>query len=173
MSYSPNIQAVRWFLDYCFDEVCRKVDDSITFVIAGIDPSKEILSYQSDNVIVTGYVDSLSELIALSTLSIAPMQSGSGMQFKILEAMSCEVPVVTTTIGLGDIKAEPNKEIIVKDSPKEFINAVSDIIKHPDKYNKLSKYARTFVVNNHSWYEHALTVDKIYNEVVGVMDVKK
>lgn len=173
MSYSPNIQAVRWFLDYCFNEICKKVDNDVTFLIAGTNPSKEILSYQSDNVIVTGYVDSISELIALSTLAIAPMQTGSGMQSKILEAMSCEVPVITTTLGLGDIEAEPDKEIIVKNSPNQFIDAVSDIINYPDKYIELSKSARNFVANNHSWQEHALTVDKIYNESVGIISMKK
>ena len=172
MSYSPNIQAVTWFLDYCFNEICKKVDNDVIFLIAGTNPSKEILSYQSDNIIVTGYVDSISEVIALSTLAIAPMQSGSGMQCKILEAMSCEIPVITTTLGLGDIKAELDKEIIVKNSPNEFIDAVSDIINYPDKYIKLSKSARNFVVDNHSWSEHALSVDKIYNKSVGSMSIK-
>jgi len=166
MSYSPNIQAVRWFLDNCFDEVCKKVNDTVTFVIAGVNPTREILRYQSDNIIVTGYVDSLSELIASSSLSIAPMQSGSGMQFKILEAMSCATPVVATTLGLGNIKAAHMKEVVVADDPDQFSHAVADIINSPDKYNILSKSARNLVVKNHSWLSHASTVEDVYFETV-------
>ena len=167
MAYAPNIQAVRWFLDHCFYEICEKADNDVSFLIAGINPSQEILSYQSANIIVTGYVDSMAEVISRSSVSIAPMQSGSGMQNKILEAMACEVPVVTTTLGLGDIKALPDKEVIVKESPEQFIDAVLDILNFDDKYFELSKSARKFVIDNHSWQEHALTVAKIYNEAAG------
>jgi len=169
MSYSPNIQAIRWFLENCYESICEKVDDTVTLLIAGSNPSKEILRYQSqsDNIIVTGYVDSLSELIASSTISIAPMQSGSGMQNKILEAMSCAIPVVSTTLGLGNIKAEHKKEIIVEDTPYQFAHAVVDILNYPDKYKTLSICARDFVVKNHSWESHASVVENVYHEVVG------
>ena len=36
------------------------------------------------------------------------------MQNKILEAMACAIPVVGTTLGIGDIKAIPGKEVIIE-----------------------------------------------------------
>ena len=166
MSYMPNVQAVKWFLNYCFDAIVKKLDNDVTFVIAGSHPSMEIKKLQSDNVIVTGYVESLSKTIASSTLSIAPMQSGSGMQNKILEAMSCGVPVVTTTLGLGTIKSEHNKHIIIQDDYAQFILAVLDVINYRTKYDQLALSAREFVLENHSWESHALSVENVYKEVL-------
>lgn len=150
MSYQPNKQAILWFYKNCFLEIINKVPDA-KLVIAGTQPSKDILKIQSDNIIITGYVESLSELISSSTVSIAPMQSGSGMQNKILEAMSCAVPVVTTQIGLGSIKASHLEEIIVEDDPIIFADHVIDIICNPSKYNMIGNNAREYVKNHHSW----------------------
>jgi polysaccharide biosynthesis protein PslH len=166
MSYSPNIQAVKWFLDNCFNKICEKVDGTVVFIIAGINPTREILRYQADNIIITGYVDSLSELISHSAISIAPMQSGSGMQNKILEAMSCAIPVVTTTLGLGSIEAKHMREVVVEDNPIQFAYVVSDILNFPDKYSVLSESARNLVIKKYSWKLHVSTIEDVYSKAV-------
>jgi polysaccharide biosynthesis protein PslH len=153
MSYEPNIQAILWFYKKCYPIILKKVPN-VSLIIAGTSPSKELINLRSKRIKVTGYVDSLSELISQSTLSIAPMQSGSGMQNKILEAMSCEVPVVTTKIGLGSIDIQHLGEIIVEDNSSKFADYVIDILLNPDSYNTLTKRARNFVIKHHSWDSH-------------------
>lgn len=168
MSYSPNIEAVKWFMKYCFDDICKQMSNHVTFTIAGANPTREVLNFQSKNVNVSGYVDSLVPIISSSSLAIAPMQSGSGMQNKILEAMSCKTPVLTSLLGLGSIKARHGKEIIVQDTPKLFTRSVVDVLKNPEKYIELEDSARLFVLNNHSWISHADSIDKLYNEALRV-----
>jgi glycosyltransferase involved in cell wall biosynthesis len=128
MSYHPNIVSTLWFIENCWP-ILKKHQTNIKLVIAGRNPADSILNLAKfdGQIRVTGEVEDMGVILSKATVAIAPMQSGSGMQLKILEAMGCSVPVVTTSLGLGDIDAVSNKEVKVADTPSEFTQAVVDL----------------------------------------------
>jgi len=135
MFYQPNIDAIQWFIRHCWNKVLKENSSAKLFII-GDNPkwSLKLLEKKYSSVFVTGRVHSMSDALSDATVAIAPMQSGSGMQFKILEAMALSVPVVTTTLGLGDIKAQINKLI------------------HDKIYNLcIGKNGHSYVLKNHNW----------------------
>jgi glycosyltransferase involved in cell wall biosynthesis len=79
------------------------------------------------------------------------MRSGAGMQNKILEAMSCGLPVVASPLGLGSIRAEPGVELMLADTPEEFISSVDTLLSDSCMAQRISCRARDFVVLNHDW----------------------
>lgn len=108
-----------------------------------MNPSKKVCELSLCNgIIVTGFVKSMPEILNKATVAIVPMQSGSGMQSKILEAMSCELPVVTTTLGLRDIEARPGEEICVADTADEFAETVVTLLKSPEMAERIGRNAR-------------------------------
>lgn len=166
MSYSPNIFAVKWFVDNCFDRIRMEIP-SISFVIVGANPKMEIRNLSKKNgIVVTGYVDSICDILCNANVAIAPMQSGSGMQNKILEAMACSLPVVTTSIGLGDIQACVGRDIFVSDSIDGFVEKVIVLLKDSNKAHTIGENARRFVVKEHSWEKSANEIEKKYRELI-------
>lgn len=166
MGYTPNINAVRWFVEECFPFI-QKEAPTVSLIIAGANPLKEVCDLAHCNgITVTGFFKSMPEILAQASVAIAPMQSGSGMQFKILEAMACGLPVVTTTLGLGDIKARPREEICVADSAQEFAETVVALLKSPKTTDRIGRNACDFVMHHHSWENAASKVEEIYSKLL-------
>ena len=65
-----------------------------------------------------------------SSISICPIQSGSGTRIKILEAMSIGTPVVSTAIGAEGLDVVSGKNIIMADRPHDFAKAIIYLLNH-------------------------------------------
>jgi glycosyltransferase involved in cell wall biosynthesis len=152
MFYQPNADAVLWFVHNCWLKVKARVP-GVRLLIAGSKPLPSVvaLGKQDESVVVMGRVPSVASVLNTAMVAIAPMQSGSGMQFKILEAMACGVPVVTSTLGLGDISATPGQDLLVADSPAEFCNAVVSLLISEVLAGDVGERGMQYVQSNHSW----------------------
>lgn len=171
MNYKPNIEAVLWFYKNCWAKL-KDILPSVKFVVAGSNPTSEIKALEADDSItITGRVRSIADILNRSNVSIAPMQSGSGMQFKILEAMSCGVPVIATTLGLGDIAAVANKSVLLADSPETFIDALVEMFKSKSHRDEIAQEALKYVHTNHSWKSICEHFEQsIISEVLGLKE---
>ncbi|MBH8563677.1 glycosyltransferase [Nostoc sp. CENA67] len=166
MSYAPNCHAVKWFVKSCLPIIQQTIPE-VSFLIAGANPSREVCSLgQTPGVTVTGFVKSMPTILRQANVAIAPMQSGSGIQNKILEAMASGLPVVTTTLGLGSLKATPGKEIMVADSPEDFAKTTITLLKDTELAGKVGHQAREFVVNKHSWKVAANQIEELYGHIL-------
>ena len=98
-------------------------------------------------------------------VAITPMQSGYGMHIKILEAMACALPVITTTSGLGAIKATHKKNVIVADNASDFTQSCIKVLKDHRMAKKVGDNARELVLESYSWEMHAKNIAKTYESI--------
>ena len=94
------------------------------------------------------------------------MVSGAGLQNKVLEAMGCATPVVSTSIGNAGIRAENNKEIMIGDTPVEFAEHVINLLKDEALAGKIGRAGRAFVEANFSWESTTEKLLSLYNEII-------
>jgi glycosyltransferase involved in cell wall biosynthesis len=152
MNYHPNIISISWFISLCWPGILSRVPNAELRVV-GAHPTRKLLDLASTSrrVKILGRVPSIADELSVATVAIAPMQSGSGMQFKILEAMACNVPVVSTTLGLGDIDALPNEDVLLADSAADFSDQVIKLLMNEDLAKNIADNARKLVSARHRW----------------------
>ena len=166
LSYFPNIDAVNWLVEDIFPLIYEQ-NNMVRLKIVGRNPSPSIIKFDDmRGISVYEDVENMAEAIRGSTVSVAPMRCGSGMQFKILEAMACGKPVVTTTLGKGSIRASSDKELLVADSSKEIADSILKLLADQNLRNQISSSARTFVCTHHSWESRAQKTAQIYSEIL-------
>lgn len=148
MFYQPNVDAVLWFCKH----VLPSINPDIKFYIIGGRPSHEIIKLQSERIIVTGFIDNPYELISSALCTVAPMQTGAGIQNKILESMGLGQITITNNLGALPIIGSRNLEnILIANKPEEFIKLINDIYEKPDLHDKLKLNARNLIKDNYSW----------------------
>jgi sugar transferase (PEP-CTERM/EpsH1 system associated) len=170
MGYFPNKNAILWFLKNCWENIKKKVP-GIQLIIAGKNPGPSIKKYNNGNSMqVLGYVDSVATVLQEARIAIAPLQSGSGMQFKILEAMACALPVVTTTIGLGTIPAVNKKSILVADDPNDFAQCCINLLTDDSLAEAIGKKAMQLVQQTFTWEKNIDILHRLYKELLPIKE---
>lgn len=165
MSYSPNIYAVQWFVDNCWTKL-QQLCPNTELIIAGSDAPPEIVKLgERENITVTGHVDSMADTLAQADIAVIPMQSGSGMQNKVLEAMSCGLPTIVTTCGLGAITAVSGEHLVVADAPDDFINQIVKLAKNQQERAEIGQRARLLIEKNYSWDYADQQIESIYESI--------
>jgi len=166
MFYFPNENAILWFMNHCFDVIRRQTPDA-KVVIAGKDPGPAVLQLgQIPGVTVTGFVESMEQALHEARVAIAPMQSGSGMQFKILDAMACGIPVVATRLGLGAIQAEPGRDILVADDPEDFADACVELLRNDRLAEDVGGAGRRLVERLYTWDANVRGIEEVYSAIL-------
>jgi glycosyltransferase involved in cell wall biosynthesis len=89
--------------------------------------------------------------MAQAAVFVAPMRIARGVQNKILEAMAMGVPVVTTSLGIEGIAAEPDRDIIVADDPLRFAGSVVKLMQNSMLREMLSKRGQYIIKQHYNW----------------------
>ncbi|HDC4344242.1 TPA: glycosyltransferase [Klebsiella quasipneumoniae subsp. similipneumoniae] len=122
MNRRENVDAVMWFVKNIYPKILN-VDNNYTLYIVGSNPTKEIIDLESDNIIVTGYVEDPIPYFEMAHVSIVPLRYGAGIKLKVIEALEAKLPVISTDVGAEGIE-NYSSLLYVANSEKEFRDAV-------------------------------------------------
>ncbi|PLW96894.1 MAG: hypothetical protein C0591_07855 [Marinilabiliales bacterium] len=163
MAYPPNVDAAE-FLVHKIMPLVWKEKPGVKVMIAGATPDKRVTSLKSDQVVVTGWLDDIRDSYAGAKVFIAPMQIGTGLQNKLLEAMSMKVPSITTPLANDALQAVDGESILIgKDAPS-LAQHVLNLLNDETLYQKIAENGFTFVKQQYSWEEATEKLNNIlYN----------
>ncbi|MCC6603648.1 MAG: glycosyltransferase [Anaerolineae bacterium] len=168
MSYHANVTMTLHLVREIMPAVWQQRPEA-RLLIVGKDPTREIQALaENPNITVTGTVASLPPYLQRATVAVAPITYGAGMQNKILEAMSCGTPVVTTPQAVTSLSLEPGRDLVVADTPESYAQAILAVLAQPQRQAELSRNGRCYVEQYHHWPNVAARLETIYREAIAL-----
>lgn len=154
MQYPPNREAARYLVHEIMPLVWKLKPDC-KVVLAGTSPPPAVRDLSGSRVTVTGWVPDLRPYFHQSKIMVAPMLFGSGLQNKLLEAMSMNLPCLTTPLANNALGATPGKEILLFDEPQQAAEAIINLLDDARRAEDLARAGRQFVLKRFNWSEMA------------------
>ncbi len=148
--WHPNVDGALWMIGKVWPSVIERIPDAHLSLV-GRKPPPPLSNAATDSVTVTGWVDSVGEYVEYASCIAVPLWIGSGMRLKILEAFAYGKAVVSTSLGAEGIEAVDGEHILLRDDPKEFADAVVEILSDESKRDMLGKNARKLVEEKYTW----------------------
>jgi len=160
MAYPPNVNAAEYLANEIMPLV-HKYKPEARLLLAGATPDKRVLALQSDSVTVTGWMDDIRDGYARAKIFIAPMQIGTGLQNKLLEAMAMKIPSITSTLANNALCAKDGKEILVGDTPVDYAKLINKLLDDQDFANKIAEAGYQFVIDNYNWESATAVLEEV------------
>lgn len=150
MNYPPNIKAAAFLAQKIMPLLWKKMPNA-RLLIAGATPARTVRALANKNIHVSGWMDDIRDAYQQSRVFVAPMQIGTGLQNKLLEAMSMQLPCVTSQLANNALGAHENEEVLIGDDAQSYANHIFGLLNDEQRANKLALNARLFVENTYSW----------------------
>lgn len=161
MDYRPNVDAVVHFANEVLPRIRRSVP-AARFCVVGANPVAEVTALGAlPGVQVTGRVPDVRPWVGHATVCVAPLLIARGLQNKVLEAMACARPVVSSPQAREGIDCEPGRDLLVADGPEAFAAACLSLLQAPERARALGDAARALVLGRYSWAARLSRLDTL------------
>ena len=162
----PNRDAVRWFYAQVWPRLVTRFPHLMFFVV-GPHPTPDLLEIQrrDPRVVVTGHVPDVREFLLRAAVFVCPARMGSGMRGKILEAMASGVPVVSTTLGMEGIPAQPGESCLLADDASVMAQQIELLLLDPALRARLARKAHELITHRLSWTHSIQQLEKVLVEL--------
>ena len=141
--HHPNVNAAQNFMKHCWGRISKEVPDAKFYAI-GFAPPPELLGLRSNRIIVRegGAHSDVRKVYWRSDVFVAPIELGGGFRGKMLEALACGLPIVSTSLAAFGIDPVNGEEMFVTDDYSEFTEHVIRLLKDTHLRKNVSHLAR-------------------------------
>jgi len=144
-------------------DIIKEFPETI-FSIVGANPPKSISKLESKNIKIYPNVPEAIPYYQENLIFIHPHSGATGIQNKVLEAMSTAMAVVTTKTGNQGINAIDGKDMMIANDLNDFKKITLDLLRNKDKAINIGVNARNHIIATHSWESIFVELDKIIDK---------
>ena len=171
--YPPNIDAITWLAQEIWPQVLARVPHAKLQVVGRADGDTEVVQQLRAAVERVGGelaadVPDIRPWYGSATVVVAPVRLGSGLRNKVIHAMACGAPVVSTPAALEGVHALDGRDVLVGATAADIADRVVELLTDPERAraiaaggSKLAEEFRSSVVNERfeAWWRRTATRD--------------
>lgn len=150
--FFPNRDAVTHFLADIWPRIRARRPAASLHLIGRVSAPDRARFEREPGVRSLGHVDDIREHVAEASCTVVPIRIGGGTRIKILDAWAMGRPVVSTSRGCEGLEAADGENILIRDAPLEFAEAVVRVLEDSDLQSCLAASGRDTVERTYSWH---------------------
>lgn len=145
-----NVRGLTWFLDNIWPKIRSQNSDANLHVSGDVCTKIDQQKYldQQSNMSFEGRVDSLDADYEEAEVCVVPLEVGSGLKLKLIEAMSHGRAVVSTSVGVQGVEEVSGYGVMVANSIDDFATAVIGLLSDSGKREVFEEANRHFIQSN-------------------------
>ena len=126
--HEPNWNAVQYLKETIWPLIRKQIPEAVLHIY-GAYPSQKVLQLHQpkQGFYIMGRADDAQEVVKNARVVLAPLRFGAGIKGKLLEAMQCGTPSVTTTIGAESMCGDLPWNGFVTDNPQVFADKAIEL----------------------------------------------
>ena len=163
--WMPNVDAALYFCSDILPLVLKRIPNACVYFI-GNDPPNALRRLANEQIMVTGWVDSLQSYLAQADLFVCPMRVGGGIAVKMLEALFLHKAIVSTSVGMVGFSENITECILVRDDPAEFADAVVSLLQSEEARKSLEQKTYEFIEKMPDWDQAVTRLKDCYSMVI-------
>ena len=146
----PNLDALQFFAAEVLPHLRAAVDAPVTW-IGRASPGQQREYAERHAIDLTGYVDDVRPLLGAAACHIVPLRVGGGTRLKILNSWAMGKPIVSTTVGCEGLAAVDGDNILIRDEPAAFAQAIARVLGDHALRRRLGERGRQTAEQLYGW----------------------
>lgn len=165
-NWLPNVEAVKFLVNQVWPTVKKEIPKAKLWIVGNV-PTKEVFAYQrkDPNITVSGGIPDIRDAFNGAHILMAPVFSGKGTRYKILEAMASHTPIIATDIAVEGLGVKNKEHVLTSNSGTGMAQLAIKLLQDKSLQNKLAKNGFSFVKENYDWQQISVKLDNIYKEI--------
>jgi hypothetical protein len=138
--HEPNWNAVQYLKETIWPLIRKQMPEAV-LQIYGAYPSQKVLQLHkpAEGFYIMGRADDAQEVVKMARVVLAPLRFGAGIKGKLLEAMQCGTPSLTTTIGAESMFGDLPWNGFVADDAEVFADKAVELYQDKIPWLKAQK----------------------------------
>ncbi len=167
LDWRPNRDAVALLLERIFPAV-RAREPAAQLSIVGRNPPVALQSQIAarPGVQLHANVADVRPFLNGCAVMAVPLRIGGGSRLKILEALACGLPVVSTRVGAEGLCLEPGRHLTVVDEVENVADALVQCLRSPAEARATAECGRQRVRERYDWDALAEKLERIWIDCV-------
>jgi sugar transferase (PEP-CTERM/EpsH1 system associated) len=161
MNYAPNVDSVEYLVKQVLPLVHQQRPETTVF-ISGATPAKKVLDLASDKITISGWVEDIRDSYASACIFVAPMQIGTGLQNKLLEAMAMNIPCITSELANNALGARHGENILIGNVAQDYATHIIELLNNETLRDSIAAKGHEFVKAHFNWEATTQQLEQIF-----------
>lgn len=135
--HDPNMDAVEYLKDDIWPRILEQLPQAELHIYGSyVSQRAEQLHNPDENFYIEGRAEDAKEVVGKAKVLLAPLRFGAGLKGKLIEAMQCGTPTITTDVGAEGINGKLPWAGAVVNSPDKIASEAVHLYTDKDSWSR-------------------------------------